>query len=151
MQVFKFFSVVLVQITFAALSMAHAQSDTDFMQLVHKTDSGTFEIEGAVSANPEQAAELLEAGVPFVDVRREIQFKTGHIPGAISIELKTQFTEERLNGEFPKDQQLVFYCSDAACYRSAHASTKAITWGYTDVVYFADGWSKWLAQGYPTE
>jgi adenylate cyclase len=130
---------------------AFAQSNSDYAALIGKTNSGEFKVEGAIKVDHAAALELHSAGVAFIDVRSESQYKQGHISGATSLELSTKLSKISMAEQFSLNQKLVFYCSDAWCYRSARASAKAITWGYTDVVYYSEGWSIWLAKGYPTE
>ena len=151
MRSLQILSIATLLISAAFATSAFAQSSTDFMTLITETSSGEFDVEGAVEVDHAGALELHNAGVAFIDVRREIQYKLGHIAGATSLELNTQLSETSLAEHFSLDQTLVFYCSDAKCYRSAQASAKAITWGYTDVVYYSSGWSMWLAKGYPRE
>lgn len=141
--------LVLMALLLASITTVGAQNSQDFASLVTKTQDSEFDIKGAVKIDRKRAFELNQQGVTFVDVRRAIQHQTGHIPGAISLELKSMLTPENLAKHIAKDQMVVFYCSDRQCYRSAHASAKAISWGYTNVLYYADGWSGWLAAGYP--
>ena len=137
-------------VTLASASNTHAQTE-NFLDLVTKTEAEKFEVEGAVTIDHFLAKRYLEKGHTFIDVRRDVQFSVGHIPGAVSLELKTAFTKESLAKHASKDDCIIFYCSDAQCYRSAHASAMAISWGYENVAYFAGGWSSWNAQGYPRE
>lgn len=130
---------------------ASAQSETNYTSLMSKNAQSEFDVRDARKIDHAEARELLEAGAAFVDVRRTLQYKLGHIPGAIGLELTAAFTAESLAEHVGKDETVVFYCSDAKCYRSAQASAKAVTWGYSKVVYFAGGWSTWLANGHPVE
>jgi rhodanese-related sulfurtransferase len=128
-------------------AVSHAQDTLDFLSLVAKNEAGEFEIKGAQKIGYKEALELQEQGILFVDVRRSTQYNFKHIPGAINLDLKSAFTEENLAKHAAKDQKTVLYCSDVQCYRSAHASANAITWGYSNVVYFAGGWSTWKTKG----
>ncbi len=138
---------------FAALVMAitamPAKAESHFNNLITKTSTQEFEIEGTEKIDSAQALQLQQDGVAFVDVRREIQYKLAHVPGAINLEVNTMLTEQSLGEHVTKDQKVVFYCSDKTCYRSAKASAMAVSWGYTDVVYYAEGWAYWTARGYP--
>lgn len=130
---------------------AAADTASNYRDLVTKTDSGEFEVEGAMTIGHEEALEFLNKGSVFVDARRTVQYNAGHIPGAINLELNSKMTEENLSEVASKDECIVFYCSDKWCHRSANASAMAISWGYTKVAYFADGWLKWDVQKYPRE
>lgn len=142
------FILSLMAILFLATPMA---AQEDWKNLITKSGAGTFEIEGAEKVDPEQALALLNEGVQFIDVRRATQFSMTHIPDAINLDVNGALTEESLSSHVGKDQKVVFYCSDAGCYRSANASAMAISWGYSDVVYYADGWSAWIANNYPRD
>lgn len=121
-----------------------------WQSLVKETSTG-FDVEGAQKVDAEAALELLEGGAIFVDVRRSIQFNLSHIAGAVNLDVNYYLTEENLLAHAEKDQKVVFYCSDVGCYRSANASAMALAWGFTDVVYYANGWSSWLSKDYPRE
>lgn len=140
------FILFLLTILFFATPMA---AQEDWKALITKTGAGTFEIDGAQTIDMEKALRCLNGGVQFVDVRRATQFSIAHIPGAVNLDVNGDLTEESLSNHVDKDQKVVFYCSDAQCFRSANASAMAVTWGYTDVLYYADGWSKWIANDYP--
>ena len=141
----KVLAAITVLLIFSTASLAQG----DWMSFVHKNDAAEFDVDGARKVDHTEALDLLENGAAFVDVRRDIQYKTGHIPNAVGLELKSALTEENLLSHFAKDQQIVFYCSDKQCYRSAHASAMALSWGFTDVVYFAGGWTAWIGHDYP--
>jgi adenylate cyclase len=145
----KFNFSVVFAVLVMAISALPATSGSHFTSLITETSTGEFEIEGAEKVDSAQAFQLLQDGVAFVDVRREIQFKLAHVPNAINLEVNTMLTEQSLGEHVAKDQKVVFYCSDKKCYRSATASAMALSWGYTDVVYYAEGWSVWTARGYP--
>lgn len=147
----KFLFPIIAILFCISTSEIHAQSTQDYMTLVTKKENGEFDVIGAAKVDPQGAFELFEEGAVFVDVRRAIQYKASHIKGAISLDVNSKLTEESLGKVATKDQKVVFYCSDPKCYRSAHASAKAIVWGYTAVAYFASGWSHWLAADYPRE
>lgn len=127
------------------------EADSHFDSLWTKTSTGEFEIPGVEKVDSAQAHQLLQDGAIFVDVRREIQYKLAHVPGAINLDVNSMLSEQSLGEHVAKDQKVVFYCSDKTCYRSARASAMALSWGYTDVVYYAEGWVYWTARGYPRD
>ena len=74
-----------------------------------------------------------ESGYIIVDVRRQNEFDTGHIPGAICI------PNESINGTRPAelpdlDQLILVYCRSGR--RSKQAAEKLANMGYTNVVEF---------------
>ena len=72
-----------------------------------------------------------ETGYIILDVRREDEFASGHIPNAINIPNESIGTEEI--PELPnKDQLILVYCRSGN--RSKQASEKLAVLGYTNVV-----------------
>jgi rhodanese-related sulfurtransferase len=53
--------------------------------------------------------------------------------------------------EFKKDEPIVIYCNGASCMRSSKATAKAVSWGYTKVYYYRDGFPAWKAASLPVE
>jgi len=108
-------------------------------------------IDGAVTIDAQQAKELFDKGVVFVDVRKEKSFAAGRIPDAFHINLTDRFNKRTLESVINKDQAFVIYCDGHNCLRSAHATKKAIDWGYQNIYYFRDGLPSWRSSGYPIE
>ena len=63
----------------------------------------------------------------------------GHIPGAISLRL------DKLLELVGKDEEAVFYCGGTDCKLSATACAYALSLGYENVYYFAEGYPGWQA------
>jgi rhodanese-related sulfurtransferase len=76
----------------------------------------------------------------IVDSRAAGQFRSGHIPRAISIPI-----DEKMDGRLPRDKNafVVFYCGGETCPLSTTAAEKAIELGYKNVAVFKDGWRGW--------
>lgn len=108
-------------------------------------------VEGAVTVSAQQAKELYDQGVMFLDVRSPRLYAKGHIQGTFHLDLKNNFNEEKLASVANKDQSLVIYCSGVKCSRSYRASEKAVEWGYSNVYYFRGGIAEWKKAGYPVE
>lgn len=108
-------------------------------------------VEGATTVDSAAAKALFDKGVAFVDIRKNSDWQAGRIPDAIHIELKKVFSEETLGNEVAKGDEVVFYCNGHNCMRSSEASKKAVSWGYTKVYYYRDGFPAWKAAGYPVE
>ncbi len=108
-----------------------------------------FEVAGATTIDAATAKALRDRGVPFVDVRGDAYWGLGHIPGAVHLELKTAFSKARLSAIVAKDQEVVFLCGGPKCLRSSKACAEAVSWGFTNVHYFRDGFPGWKAAGYP--
>ncbi|MCK4706896.1 MAG: rhodanese-like domain-containing protein [Gammaproteobacteria bacterium] len=108
-------------------------------------------ISGATTIDATQAKALFDKEVIFIDVRKNIGWDAGRIPGAEHLELKKILSKESLGKLVKKDQEVVFYCNGPKCLRSSKASAKAVAWGFTKVQYFRDGIPAWIAAKYPVE
>ena len=111
--------------------------------------SSPLEVEGATTITVEQAKELYDSGVAFIDVRNPRLYARRHVPGAHHLDLKDAFTEQSLSQVVSRDQPLVIYCSGAKCSRSSRASEQAVSWGFEKVHYFRGGMSDWMNAGLP--
>ena len=86
-------------------------------------------------------------GTVVVDVRRDDEWETGHISGAVHIPIDD--LPDRI-GEVPRDKKVLFIC--AMGVRSGLACEVAFSMGYeTDNLYnIDDGTPAWIAAGLPT-
>ncbi len=108
-------------------------------------------VSGASSIITEDAKVLFDEGAKFIDVRMiEGRVEYGYIPKSILIDvMKPEFTKEALLAEVKLDEKVVFFCSGINCKRSAKASRKALSYGYTKVFYYREGFPGWEKAGYP--
>jgi rhodanese-related sulfurtransferase len=107
-------------------------------------------VEGATTISAEQAKQLHEQGVAFIDLRNPRLHKRRHIPGAHHLNLKTDFNEAALAAVVGKEEPVVMYCSGVKCSRSYRATEQALGWGFSKVYYFRGGIVDWRDAGYPT-
>lgn len=114
-------------------------------------EKAPLSVDGATNVTVEQAAELFDEGVLFVDVRKGSDWEAGRIPASINLYVKDALTEEALAAEAGKDDKIVFYCNGAKCGLSSEACAKAIEWGYSQVYYMRDGFPGWEQAGMPIE
>ena len=142
---------VLCSVALFGAQAALSQQFVDPTGLVVETETGEFLVEGVERVELERAHELFVDSATFIDVRNVWRYDIAHIRGAIGMELNSEFSKEALVEHVAKDQPVVFYCNHSACPRSAIAAAMALTWGYTEVYHFADGWSVWSSYGYETE
>jgi adenylate cyclase len=110
-----------------------------------------IEIAGATTIDAAAAKTMFDRGVPFVDVRADGDRSMGHIPRDIHLDLDHAFGEESLSAVNSKDRPVVIYCMGPRCLRSSQACAKAVSWGFTQVFYFREGFPAWKAAGYPFE
>lgn len=118
---------------------------------VNAGDVSPQTVDGATTVDAAKAKALFDSGVVFIDVRSDKDWAAGRIPDAVHIELKKQFNEGALAAEVQKGDNVVIYCNGESCMRSSKASAQAVSWGFTGVHYFRDGFPAWKAAGYPVE
>ncbi len=97
--------------------------------------SSSDEKKSYTKISQDEAKKMMEKddGHVIVDVRREDEFASGHIPGAILIPNESIGTEKP--AELPDlDQIILVYCRSGN--RSAQASQKLANIGYTNVFDF---------------
>jgi rhodanese-related sulfurtransferase len=108
-------------------------------------------VEGATTIDTAKAKELFDAGVAFVDVRKDSDWDAGRIPGAIHLELKKAYNADSLGSEVKKEEPVVLYCNGETCLRSSEASAMAVGWGWSNVHYYRDGFPAWKSASLPVE
>lgn len=92
--------------------------------------------------------------ISWADVRDTGEYNAGHIQGAISIPLTE--LESRLS-EFPKDKDIILYCSGTfgggSCSASLSAARILINHGFAfgKIKVYEDGYGTWAEKGLPTE
>ena len=86
-------------------------------------------------------------GTAIVDVRRDDEWVTGHVKGAIHIPIDD--LENRID-ELPRDKTLLFIC--AGGMRSGLACEIAATKGYSSESLYnvEDGTPTWIERDHPT-
>lgn len=109
-------------------------------------------IEGVVSVSLQQAKQLFDNGAVFVDVRDAQAWSTGHIDGAVNLDLESdEFSVLYVSEALDRKTPLVFYSSSPLNVHSAVASYMAKQWGYQNVYYFREGYYAWISEDFPVE
>jgi len=108
-------------------------------------------IDGATTIGTNKAKELFDDGVLFVDVRSDKDWAAGRVPDALHLELKKVYSKETLTEEVKPTEPLVVYCNGESCMRSSSAAAKAVSWGFSTVYYYRDGFPAWKKSGNPVE
>jgi rhodanese-related sulfurtransferase len=83
-----------------------------------------------------------------LDVRTENEFKAGHIPGAVNIDVNAGDFDEKV-GKLDKGKTYLVHC--AAGGRSARASRKLEGMGFKELYDLAPGFKGWEKAGKPVE
>lgn len=94
----------------------------------------------------DEAEELIEEGVPFIDVRTEEEFQDGHVPGAINIPISVSVATGMqpnpeflavVSANFEKTEKLIVACKAGG--RSARAAAELAGAGFTDILDMTAG------------
>ena len=97
----------------------------------------------AIAAD-ELRARLEKDEVVLLDVRPLVEYKAGHLPGAISMPLNAL---ERRLGELPPDRTVVAYCRGPYCVYADDALELLAARGW-DVARLEEGVIEWQQAGY---
>jgi len=90
---------------------------------------------------------LASDAVTLLDVRPELEFRAGHIPGAMNIPVNE--LARRLD-ELPRDREVIVYCRGPYCVLTLDALEALSEAGFT-VRRLADGVADWARAGQPVE
>jgi rhodanese-related sulfurtransferase len=98
----------------------------------------------------DQAYQLFNEGITFIDARDTVDFNNGHIPGALSNPGYFELLEN-LDKIISKTDPIVTYCGDGECGMSEDLADGLIGEGYELIYVFLGGWDNWVAANYPVE
>ncbi len=90
---------------------------------------------------------VLEGAVTVLDVRPVEEYRTGHIPGALSVPL---LHLNELLSQLPVDQEIVAYCRGPYCVLAVQAVEMLREKGFR-AVRLEEGVQDWRAMGLPVE
>jgi phage shock protein E len=88
----------------------------------------------------------LDPTIFILDVRSTVEFRDGHINGAVNINVYYINSYAYLLPE-ENDTGIIVYCDDG--FRSRTGADKVVNLGYTNVSNMLDGYFGWLDLGYP--
>ena len=114
-------------------------------------DLAPMEIEGANTVDAQGVIALVEAhpNLVILDNRSQADYDAGHIEGAIRLIDTDIASDADIMAHAAKDVPVLFYCNGLRCGRAANAAIKAVSYGYTDVHYYALGMEEWKELGLP--
>lgn len=142
-----------------ALSTA---TKADFKNVASMLNTTPTSLPGAKIISAAEANALIAKGMAVFDVRVEDEYKTAHVPGAVSVTYKESSAKEvgfdpaddqfALN-KLPKDKNTPFmmYCDGTICWRSYKSAVMAIQAGWKNVYWFRGGFPEWKEAGLPVE
>ncbi len=104
--------------------------------------------EDTTAVDTDELLHRLEEGeVLLLDVRPEVEYAAGHLPGAVHIPLED--LERRLS-ELPRDREIVAYCRGRYCVL-AHDAARLLTAHGLTARRAADGVLEWRVAGVPVQ
>src|SRR6185503_15031442 len=83
-----------------------------------------------------------------LDVRTEVEFKAGHIPGAVNVDVNAGDFDEKV-AKLDKSKTYLVHCRAGG--RSAKASKKLEGMGFRELYDLAPGFRGWEKAGKPVE
>ncbi len=128
-------ALAFLTIVFVLLSACGNETSSPDSKLSEIPTAAISETAGYQQITQEQAKEMMQAddGHIIVDVRRQDEYDSGHISGAILIPNESIVTERPK--ELPDlDQVIMIYCRSGR--RSKEASQKLADMGYTHICEF---------------
>jgi phage shock protein E len=91
---------------------------------------------------------LINSDAIVLDVRRKVEFESGHLKGAINIDwFDDKFLEEI--SKLDKSKTLLIHCASGG--RSSNAMSKLKSYGFKAVYNMVGGFSAWKQAGYDYE
>jgi rhodanese-related sulfurtransferase/CBS domain-containing protein len=93
--------------------------------------------------------ELLDEGAQLVEVLPPAEYQELHLPGALSIPLKT--LDAQTTAELDRGRAVVVYCWDGLCDMSPRAACRLATLGFQQVYDYMPSKVDWMARGLPLE
>lgn len=104
-----------------------------------------------ISINAEDAYLLFTKKVRSIDIRAAIDYKNGHIPGAINIPFEYLKDVRSTLKPYPQDSPFVLYGSADERRSLDFSSEEIFGAGYKKLYTFPDGFESWTKNKYPVE
>ncbi len=101
-------------------------------------------VKGAVRLSKSEVKDLFDKGVLFVDVRKEEQWKLGHVPKAYHLDVMDDgFNKKALLEKAKFGDKIVIYGESLPCLSAPAATKRIVGYGFTNVHYYIGGYPIW--------
>jgi len=119
-------------------------------------------LEGAKLVTADDVVKAQSAGAVIVDTRVASEYAEGHIKGAVNVPYREK-SEKAVGFDAGKDEfnlaklpadkaaAVVIYCNGPECWKSFKGSTAALKGGYTNILWYREGFPQWKSKGLPAE
>ena len=116
------------------------------------------ELSGAKLVGAEEVVKAQSAGAMIIDSRVASEYAEGHIKGAVNVPYREK-SEKAVNFDAAQDEfnlaklpadkaaAVVVYCNGPECWKSFKGSTVAMKGGYTNVLWYREGFPQWKSKG----
>jgi len=101
----------------------------------------------------DEAFDLWDEGMPFVDARTDRERAEGTVEGAIHLETR-HFIDgtaasklAMLDPAFP----VIVFCGGGDCDASENVAKRLLGWGFEEIYVMHEGYGQWAEAGHPTE
>jgi len=120
------------------------------------------ELAGVKLVGAEEVVKAQSAGAMIIDSRVASEYAEGHIKGAVNVPYREK-SEKAVNFDAAQDEfnlaklpadkaaAVVVYCNGPECWKSFKGSTVAMKGGYTNVLWYREGFPQWKSKGLPSE
>ena len=117
---------------------------------------------GAKLVAADDVVKAQSTGAVTIDTRVASEYADGHIKGALNVPYREK-SEKTVNFDASQDEfnlaklpadkaaPVVIYCNGPECWKSFKASTVAMKGGYTNVLWYREGFPQWKSKGLPAE
>ena len=101
----------------------------------------------------DDAFELWDQGMPFVDARTEGERSVGTVEGAFHLETRNfaDFSADAILAQMDPVFPVVVFCGGGDCDASENVAKRLIGWGFEEVYIMHEGYGAWADAGHPTE
>ena len=112
---------------------------------------------GAKLVAADDVVKAQSAGAAVIDTRVASEYAEGHIKGALNVPYREKSEKaanfDAADAKLPADKAsaVVIYCNGPECWKSFKASSAAIKGGYTNVLWYREGFPNWKSKGLSSE